>query len=242
MNAGIRFKQVSKAYPGTAGEPRRKVLEHFSYDIGAGSLVAFVGASGVGKTTLLHLLAQLDSPDHGSIEWPTDSAGTARLGVAFQQPRLLDWLSVRQNIALVLPNAEDSPRVDELLAAVGLAEHANAYPQTLSGGQRQRVSLARAFAVNPSILLLDEPFSALDELTARRLRLLLQELWTTRSPTGVLVTHNMQEAVFLADKVVILKGRPAHIAEVVDIDIPKPRNPEDPALFSYYRRIMQSLV
>lgn len=242
MSAGIRFKQVSKAYPGAAGEPGRKVLEQFSYDIAAGSLVAFVGASGVGKSTLLHLLAQLDSPDHGSIEWPTGTADTPRLGVAFQQPRLLDWLSVRQNIALVLPNAEDGPLVDELLAAVGLSEHANAYPQTLSGGQRQRVSLARAFAVSPSILLLDEPFSALDELTARRLRLLLQDLWTSRSPTGVLVTHNMQEAVFLADKVVILKGRPAYIAEVVDIDIPKPRNPEDPALFSFYRSIMQSLV
>lgn len=242
MSSGIRFNQVSKAYEGVGGGPARKVLERFSYDIAPGSLVAFVGASGVGKSTLLHLLAQLDSPDHGSIEWSTDGSGQARLGVAFQQPRLLDWLSVRENVSLVLPGSFDGRVVDDLLEAVGLTDHADAYPQTLSGGQRQRVSLARAFAVNPNILLLDEPFSALDELTARRLRLLLQELWTSKSPTGVLVTHNMQEAVFLADKVVILKGSPAHIAEVIDIDVPKPRNPEDPALFAYYTRIMQSLI
>lgn len=242
MKAGIQFRRVSKAYKSAGGAPTRQVLERFSYDIAAGSLVAFVGASGVGKSTLLHLLAQLDSPDHGSIEWPADSAGAARLGVAFQQPRLLDWLSVRENVSLVLPDSVEGRVVDDLLEAVGLTDHAEAYPQTLSGGQRQRVSLARAFAVNPNILLLDEPFSALDELTARRLRLLLQDLWASTSPTGVLVTHNMQEAVFLADKVVILKGKPAHIAEVIDIDVPKPRNPEDPALFAYYTRIMQSLI
>ncbi|MBD1550746.1 ABC transporter ATP-binding protein [Pseudomonas typographi] len=242
MSAGIRFEHVSKAYPSKAGARGRAVLDNFSYNIASGSLVAFVGASGVGKSTLLHLLAKLDTPDAGSIHWPANPAGSARLGVAFQQPRLLDWLSVRDNITLVLPAGADTQQVDELLEAVGLAEHASAFPQTLSGGQRQRVSLARAFVVNPSILLLDEPFSALDELTARRLRLLLQALWAKRSPTGVLVTHNMQEAVFLADKVVILKGRPAQIAEVIEVDIPKPRNPEDPALFAYYTQIMQSLT
>lgn len=242
MSSGIRFNQVSKAYQVAGGGPARVVLERFSYDIATGSLVAFVGASGVGKSTLLHLLAQLDSPDHGSIEWCADGSELTRLGVAFQQPRLLDWLSVRENVSLVLQGSVDGWGVDDLLESVGLTDHADAYPKTLSGGQRQRVSLARAFAVNPNILLLDEPFSALDELTARRLRLLLQELWAAKSPTGVLVTHNMQEAVFLADKVVILKGQPARIAEVVEIDVPKPRNPEDPVLFSYYTRIMQSLI
>lgn len=242
MSAGIRFKHVSKSYGAGQGEPKRAVLDNFSYEIESGSLVAFVGASGVGKSTLLHLLAKLDTPDHGAIDWPHEPHGFARLGVAFQQPRLLDWLNVRDNVSLAISDDSDDGLVDDLLEAVELTEHASAFPQTLSGGQRQRVSLARAFVVNPSILLLDEPFSALDELTARRLRLLLQSLWATRSPTGVLVTHNMQEAVFLADKVVILKGRPAQISEVIEVKVPKPRNPEDPALFAYYSQIMKSLI
>ncbi|WP_315123098.1 ATP-binding cassette domain-containing protein [Comamonas antarctica] len=136
----------------------------------------------------------------------------------------------------------------ELLARVQLQEHAATYPQFLSGGQKQRVAIARAFAIRPDVLLLDEPFSALDELTARRLRLLMQELWMDNAgprPTGILVTHNMMEAAFLADRIDVM-GRPgagvAHFSAVIDVDIPRARDPEDPALFEVHRQIMKALT
>ena len=136
----------------------------------------------------------------------------------------------------------------ELLARVQLQEHAATYPQFLSGGQKQRVAIARAFAIRLDVLLLDEPFSALDELTARRLRLLMQELWMDNAgprPTGILVTHNMMEAAFLADRLYVM-GHPgagvAHFSAVIDVDIPRARDPEDPALFEVHRQIMKALT
>jgi ABC-type nitrate/sulfonate/bicarbonate transport system ATPase subunit len=124
---------------------------------------------------------------------------------------------------------------------VGLGGYEDAYPLSLSGGQRQRVALARAFAVLPDFLLLDEPFSALDELTARQLRLLLQDLWIEDAPTGLLVTHNMMEAAFLADRVVVLRDRPAQIAKVFEVKLPRPRAPEDPELFALHKQIIEAL-
>jgi ABC-type nitrate/sulfonate/bicarbonate transport system ATPase subunit len=162
--------------------------------------------------------------------------------MVFQQPRLLDWMPVQANVDLVADAAGiDRKRGRDVLRAVGLADYGDAYPLSLSGGQRQRVALARAFAVAPDFLLLDEPFSALDELTARTLRLLLQDLWIKESPTGVLVTHNMLEAAFLADRVIVLQDRPAWIAQNFVIDVPRPRLPEDPRLFAYHRQIIASL-
>ena len=239
MTAAIRFAQVGKSYVRPHSGLREAVLLDFDFDIGAGELVAFVGASGVGKTTLLHIAAGLEHPDTGAIVL---GAG-ARLGMVFQQPRLLDWLSAGRNVDIATEAAGTDPaRGRALLAAVGLADYADAYPLALSGGQRQRVALARAFAVEPDVLLLDEPFSALDELTARRLRLLLQDLWRDDPPSGILVTHNMMEAAFLADRVVVLGRKPAQIEEVITVDLPRPRDPEDPAIFEVHRRIMAVLV
>jgi NitT/TauT family transport system ATP-binding protein len=221
----IAFEAVDKAY---GAEP---VLEGFSLAIEPGELVALVGASGTGKTTLLNLVAGLLEPDAGAVH-----GQARRLGYVFQQPRLLEWLTVERNVALV------SDRARELLAAVGLAEYADRYPSALSGGQRQRVSVARAFAVEPDVLLLDEPFSALDELTARRLRLLLGELWAASPVTGLLVTHNAMEAVVLADRVVTLAGRPARVIGDRRIDAARPRSPEDPELFELAREIVAELV
>lgn len=242
MSRKISFKNIAKSYLRPNATRPDAVLDNFSFDIEPGTLVAFVGPSGVGKSTLLHLVANLDVPDRGSIQWSEARDGADRLAVAFQQPRLLNWLTVRENIEIVLRDRVDPAFIDDTLEAVGLQDYADAYPLALSGGQRQRAALARAFAVNPGVLLLDEPFSALDELTARRLRLTLQDLWIARAPTGILVTHNMQEAAFLADRVVILKGRPAQIVKIIDVDLPKPRVPEDPAVFQVYREIMANLA
>ncbi|MFC3995998.1 ABC transporter ATP-binding protein [Nocardiopsis sediminis] len=240
---------VAKAFPGTRSAPEQQVLEDFSLTVAHGELVAVVGASGTGKTTLLHLVAGLERPDRGSVRAgppPGGGSGTgsgARLGVVFQQPRLLDWLPVRTNVELALKAAGASPG-DALpaLDAVGLADYADQYPSMLSGGQRQRAAVARAFAIDPDIVLLDEPFSALDELTGRRLRLLLQDLWSRASRAGLLVTHSPTEAVFLADRVIVLAGRPARIVAEHRVDLPRPRSPEDPVLFELHRRVVADLL
>jgi ABC-type nitrate/sulfonate/bicarbonate transport system ATPase subunit len=240
--APVRIEGVGKTFvDARTGDPQT-VFADFSLTIEDGELAAVVGASGTGKTTLLHVVAGLVPPDAGSVRLAGPDSDS-RLGVVFQQPRLLDWLPVRQNVELAVEAAGlPTTGVDEVLAAVGLSEYARSYPSALSGGQRQRVAVARAFAVQPDLLLLDEPFSALDEITARRLRLLLQELWMQRRRSGFLVTHNPLEAALLADRVIVLAGRPARIAAEYRVDRPRPRSPEDPRLFDLHTRIVSALA
>ncbi|ALM83631.1 ABC transporter ATP-binding protein [Bordetella sp. N] len=248
MSSNIQLRGITKRYPPLGSTPERTVLTKVDLDVRAGELLALVGPSGCGKSTLLNLIAGLDLPTQGDVKFDRPFQGI-NLGVVFQQPRLLDWLSVAENIGIVLAgrnkDKEDVARtVRQLLQRVELPEHAGAFPQFLSGGQRQRVSIARAFAVQPDVLLLDEPFSALDELTARRLRQLLQAMWLSGEgprPTGVLVTHNMLEAAFLADRIAVMGGSPAEIVRIIDVDVPRPRDPDDPALFEVHRQVMQAL-
>lgn len=260
MSSNIALRGITKRYPPVGSAAERTVLTQLDLDIRAGELLALVGPSGCGKSTLLNLIAGLDLPTQGDVRFDR-AFRDINLGVVFQQPRLLDWLSVAENIGIVLagrggangtgsgkgraPSQEDiAQTVRQLLHRVELPDHAQAYPQFLSGGQRQRVSIARAFAIEPDVLLLDEPFSALDELTARRLRLLLQAMWMSGEgprPTGVLVTHNMLEAAFLADRIAVMGGHPAEIVRVIDVDVPRPRDPDDPALFDVHRQVMQAL-
>ena len=248
MSSDIILRDLKKAYPAHAGAEPKTVFDGLGMTVRAGELVALVGPSGCGKSTLLSLVAGLDLPTRGEIafEQPRDEID---LSVVFQQPRLVDWLTVEENVSLVFERDRRLPAdarevAGQLIAKVQLQDHARSYPQFLSGGQKQRVAIARAFAIRPDVLLLDEPFSALDELTARRLRLLLQDLWLDEAqprPTGILVTHNMMEAAFLADRIFVMGGHPARFTAVIEVDPPRPRDPDDPALFEVHRSVMKAL-
>ncbi len=248
MSSDIVLRHVRKSFEARgAGQPKT-VFDDLTLTVRAGELVALVGPSGCGKSTLLSLVAGLDEPSQGDIRFERRREDID-LSVVFQQPRLVDWLTVEDNVSLVFerdrrPPGDARAVARNLLAKVQLHEHAASYPQFLSGGQKQRVAIARAFAIQPDVLLLDEPFSALDELTARRLRLLLQDLWLDDArprPTGILVTHNMMEAALLADRIFVMGGHPAHFTAVIDVDLPRPRDPDDPALFAVHREVMRAI-
>ncbi|QHC66907.1 ATP-binding cassette domain-containing protein [Rathayibacter sp. VKM Ac-2759] len=204
-------------------------LQDVSLQIAPGEFVSLIGPSGCGKSTLLRLIADLDEPSSGSITVFGKTARRARLdqeyGIAFQQAGLLPWRTIRANIALPLElhgvaTAARRSRVDELLALVGLGDFADSYPDQLSGGMQQRVAIARALAESPRLLLMDEPFGALDEMTRERMQ---TELLRIRQETGaavVFVTHSIPEAVFLSDRVVVMSPRPGRIRDVLDIALP----------------------
>lgn len=194
-----------------------------------------LGPSGCGKTTLLRIIADLLTPTQGTITVGGESPHAARLkqryGIVFQSPTLCDWRTAKKNIMLPLeimhvPKAERSERADKMLELVGLSDFANHYPNQLSGGMQQRVGIARALAIRPEILLMDEPFSALDEFTREKLHVDLLKIWRKTNKTIVFVTHNIQESVFLSDRVCVLSPHPGRLSAVVDITLPRPRTME----------------
>ena len=205
-----RLKVIRKAFGA------RTVLADLELDLPAGGFTAIVGPSGAGKSTLLNLLGGLDTEFDGRLTWSDASAATrgaaGRVGYCFQDPRLMPWLSVQRNLELVLPRRSDArARALELLRRVGLAGRETEYPGALSGGMQRRAALARAMGVQPSLLLLDEPFASLDAPTAADLRNLLLELWRGERPAVVLVTHDLSEALHLADEVLFLCSDPGRI-------------------------------
>jgi len=219
---------VGKTYPGDV-----EAVAPLDLQIAPGQTTALVGPSGCGKSTLLRMIAGLETPTTGSIEIggrsPAETAKDARLALAFQDPSLLPWRTVRGNIelALTLTRQElDDDRIDSLIRLVGLAGFADTRPAALSGGMRQRAAIARALVTEPSLLLLDEPFGAVDELTRQQLARELPAVWEARGTTTVLVTHSVTEAVALSDRIIVLSPRPAHIVADIAVDLPRPRAAE----------------
>ena len=228
--AFVRIAGVSKSFV-LQRKASLLALDAIDLDIGRGELVAVVGPSGCGKSTLLRIIAGLETPEQGSVSigGKTPAALTAqhRLGVAFQDHALLPWLTVGENIALPYRLAglpADPQRIAKLAALVGLTDFVDSVPRQLSGGMRQRVSIARAIVLDPVLLLLDEPFGALDLVTRRALNQEMQSLWTSLGTTTLLITHSVDEAVQLADRVVIMSTRPGRIHAEFRIALPRPRD------------------
>ncbi len=220
-----------KSYPAVADSPAVEALRDFRLRVASGEFLCLVGPSGCGKTTLLNLIAGLDEDFEGTV---TPSRRASRIGYVFQAPRLLPWRSVFDNVALVLDEAsgasDPGARVLPLLAATGLADVKAAFPERLSMGMQRRVAIARAFAVEPDLLLLDEPFVSLDEATARAMRALLIEVWRARPTTVIFVTHDLREAIALADRIAVLSAAPGRVVAEVAVDLPRQHRDDEAAV------------
>jgi NitT/TauT family transport system ATP-binding protein len=228
--SAISLQHVGKEFRLDRGTTVR-ALDDLTLDVAEGQFVALIGPSGCGKSTALRLMAALEEPTTGTVliegAHPREAVRDRRLGVAFQDHALLPWLNAWDNIALpfrIAGRPLDDDRVRGLVGLVGLEGFEQARPKHLSGGMNQRVAIARALALAPDILLLDEPFGSLDAVTRRRLNLELQAIWVEQSVTTVLITHSVDEAVFMADRVYVLSPRPGRVSLVREIPFPRPRD------------------
>jgi ABC-type nitrate/sulfonate/bicarbonate transport system ATPase subunit len=228
--SSLIVRAVKKTFPAPENPlSRRQVLDGVSFSLAAGELVSLIGPSGCGKSTLLRLSAGLDSPDSGDLLIGAEpiTAPNAERGLVFQDPNLFPWLTVRRNIqaGLVARGVlhEKKQEVDEFMRLVGLETFANVYPHHLSGGMAQRAALARALINHPKILLLDEPLGALDAFTRMRMQDEVLRLWQTRRTTMLLVTHDIDEAIYMSDRIMIMTPRPGRIERTITVDLVRPR-------------------
>lgn len=252
MNAGdVTLKDLQLHYPAQKGKQPFKAVEDVSLEIKSGEFVSIVGPSGCGKSTLLLAVDGLLSPTRGVVEVggvPTTRPGPDR-AMVFQEFALFPWRTVLRNVTFGLeiekqPGVDAKERAMELLKLVGLEGFENHHPHQLSGGMRQRVGIARALAMDPDVLLMDEPFGALDAQTREIMGDELLKIWNTARKTVLFVTHGIDEAVFLADRAVVLTKGPARVADVIDIDLPRPRTPEmrKSAAYLQYREHIANLI
>lgn len=252
-SVSIRLQGVGKSFAhGRRQAQRLTVLEDINLEVRTGEFVCLLGPSGCGKSTVLNLLAGFDSPDHGTISLDGQAirGPDPRRGMVFQQPTLFPWLTVLDNVAfgprMAGRDARDYlPEARRLLRQVGLERYAEHYPWQLSGGMRQRVALARAWLPGPQVLLMDEPFGALDAQTRLVMQELLNRIWTETGTTIVFVTHDVDEALFLGDRIVMMSAHPGRVREIIEVPFARPRTPDallaDPAYAPAKRRILQIL-
>jgi sulfonate transport system ATP-binding protein len=237
----LTLDRISKVYPNGV-----HALGGISFEVAAGEIVAVIGGSGCGKSTLLRAISGLDPASDGVVmlEGEPIAAPHERIGIIFQEPRLLPWLKVADNVGFGLgdcPKPERLRRVAAALARVGLAEKAAAWPRELSGGQAQRVAIVRALVTRPEVLLMDEPFSALDAFSRADLQDHLLDLWADTKPTLIVVTHDVDEAIVLADRVMVMRPHPGRIFETVEVDLPRPRDRQSAAFDFAKRRVLAAL-
>lgn len=247
----LQLKNISKTYMNNAGEEIH-ALSDISLDIREGEFISLLGPSGCGKSTLLRIIADLLEPTSGEVSihgmTPRETRLQQKYGIVFQQPVLYDWRTVRRNICMPMeiigvPKKERTARIDRMLDLVGLSQFGSKYPFELSGGMQQRVGISRALALEPEILLMDEPFSALDEFTREKLNEDILDIWMKTKTTVIFVTHNIPESVFLSDRVVVLSPHPGRVSAVVEIDLPRPRRAElreSPEFYQYIAKIRHS--
>lgn len=245
----VSIKDLSKVF----GRGGLTALQDIDLEVGRGEFVSLIGPSGCGKSTLLRIVGDIIEPTAGSVTVNGKPARRARLdhdyGIVFQSPVLYDWRTVTKNIALPLEmlgwdRSRRSKRVKQMLELVELQNFGNHHPWQLSGGMQQRVSIARAFSFSPALLLMDEPFGALDEMTRERLNMELLQIWAEIGSTVIFVTHSIQEAVFLSTQVAVMSARPGRIAGIVPIDLPQPRTAatrEEPRFFELVTEVRERL-
>ena len=239
----VRISGIGKRYDGSNGPVQ--ALEDISFDVSAGDFVCIVGPSGCGKTTLFRIIAGLEEPSAGTVFLQGDpvSGPGPDLGLVFQEYHLFPWRTVAGNVGFGLEKsgvdeAQRRERVVDLVDLVGLDGFEDSYPKDLSGGMKQRVALARALAPDPSLLLMDEPFGAVDAQTKKMLQDELLDIWAETGKTILFVTHDVAEAVKLADRVVVMDKEPGRVKEIVDVDVDRPRERSDEAFSQYYDRLL----
>ena len=251
----VRLSHVGKSFhaAGAKGDRETVALSDISLEINRGEFVSLIGPSGCGKSTLLRLIGDLTEPSGGTVEVNGKAAGQARLdrdyGMVFQAPVLFDWRTIEDNVRLPLElfgyaRAAQAERTQEMLELVGLTDFARHRPYQLSGGMQQRVAIARALAFSPSLLLMDEPFGALDEMTRERMNSEVLSIWARTGITVVFVTHSIPEAVFLSSRVVVMSARPGRVTRVVNVNLPRPRDlatRESPSYFAYITEVREAL-
>ena len=242
--SGVVIDRIGKTYDSDGSQVR--ALDGVSFTVDQGEFVCLVGPSGCGKTTLFRIIAGLTEPTDGEVRLGGTpvTAPTTDMGVVFQEYHLFPWLTVEDNVGFGLERSDRSAadreqRIDEMLDLVGLSEFRGSYPKSLSGGMKQRVAIARSLAVDPELLLMDEPFGAVDAQTREMLQRELLEVWQSTGKTVCFVTHDVAEALTLADRIVVMAAEPGRVADVVDVDVDRPRKRGDPAFGEHVARVRE---